>query len=226
MSDKTITGVVTWLRNWFYTKTEVDSLISTSGGTISIEDTDLFDVLDCVNNNFDSFAENVLYNPSLDGTEAITTISTYTPSISDGVLTNGCGYLTDGWDNTVDWELTFEYYVTGDNNGYLVIPQGTTSRDYNGVQQWQNKQLNFRVQGSSPSGNISNAGLSTNTWINVRITKVGYVWTVYYNDTQVTSWDSSSYSSIVDTWTTMCIGLDKNASSRYASIRNIIVKEI
>lgn len=226
MADKTISGIVTWLRNWFYTKTEVDSLISTGGGTISIEDTDLFDVLDCVNNNFDSFTENILYNPNLDGTEAITTILTYTPSISDGVLTNGCGYLTDGWDNTVDWELTFEYYVTGDNNGYLVIPQGTTSRDYNGVQQWQNKQLNFRVQGSSPSGNLSNAGLSTNTWNSVRITKVDYVWTVYYNDTQVTSWDSSSYSSIVDTWTTMCIGLDKNSSSRYASIRNIIVKEI
>lgn len=224
--SKTINGIVTWLRSWFYTKSEVDSLISTGGGIISIEDTDLFDVLDCVNNNFDSFTENILYNPNLDGTEAITTILTYTPSISDGVLTNGCGYLTDGWDNTVDWELTFEYYVTGDNNGYLVIPQGTTSRDYNGVQQWQNKQLNFRVQGSSPSGNLSNAGLSTNTWNSVRITKVDYVWTVYYNDTQVTSWDSSSYSSIVDTWTTMCIGLDKNSSSRYASIRNIIVKEI
>lgn len=220
--SKTINGIVTWLRSWFYTKPEVDNLV----GSISIEDTDLFDVLDCVNNNFDSFTENILYNPNLDGTEAITTILTYTPSISDGVLTNGCGYLTDGWDTTVDWELTFEYYVTGDNNGYLVIPQGTTSRDYNGVQQWQNKQLNFRVQGSSPSGNLSNAGLSTNTWNSVRITKVDYVWTVYYNDTQVTSWDSSSYSSIVDTWTTMCIGLDKNSSSRYASIRNIIVKEI
>ena len=55
MSDKTITGVVTWLRNWFYTKAEVDSLISTGGGTISIEDTDLFDVLQCVIDNFDNF---------------------------------------------------------------------------------------------------------------------------------------------------------------------------
>ena len=53
--SKTISGIVTWLRNWFYTKQEVDSLISTGGGTISIEDTDLFDVLQCVIDNFDNF---------------------------------------------------------------------------------------------------------------------------------------------------------------------------
>jgi len=53
--SKTINGIVTWLRSWFYTKAEVDSLISTGGGTISIEDTDLFDVLQCVIDNFDNF---------------------------------------------------------------------------------------------------------------------------------------------------------------------------
>ena len=183
---------------------------------------------------FDNFSDNILYAPLLNGTETVYTIPydvngtsiNFQPTISNNQLKDGAGYLSDGWDNTVNWELTFEYYVTGDNNGYLVIPQGTTSRDYNGVQQWRNKQLNFKVQGSSPSGNLSNAGLSTNTWNSVRITKVDYVWTVYYNDTQVTSWDSSSYSSIVDTWTTMCIGLDKNMSRNSAVIRNILVKEI
>lgn len=39
MSDKTITGVVTWLRNWFYTKSEVDGLVAT-GGTSSESITD------------------------------------------------------------------------------------------------------------------------------------------------------------------------------------------
>ena len=59
--SKTITGVVTWLRNWFYTKSEVDSLISTGGTTISIEDTDLFDVLQCVIDNFDNFDDVLLF---------------------------------------------------------------------------------------------------------------------------------------------------------------------
>ena len=55
--SKTITGIVTWLRNWFYTKSEVDSLISTGGGTISIVDTDLFGVFNCINNNFDDISD-------------------------------------------------------------------------------------------------------------------------------------------------------------------------
>jgi len=42
LSDKTITGVVTWLRNWFYTKSEVNSLIST-GGTSTLNQEFYFD---------------------------------------------------------------------------------------------------------------------------------------------------------------------------------------
>ena len=133
--------------------------------------------------------------------------------------------MTNGWDNTIDWELTFEYYVTGDNNGYLVIPKGTTQRDKNGIQQWYSNQLNFRVNGSSPSGNITNAA-STNQWISVKVTKVGYVWKVYYNDILKTTWNASSYASTVDTWTEMCIGLDRNSNRNSAKIRNIKVETL
>ena len=52
MVDKTINGIVTWLRNWFYTQDEVDLLVSESGITY----TDLFNTLDCVNNNFDDLS--------------------------------------------------------------------------------------------------------------------------------------------------------------------------
>lgn len=167
----------------------------------------------------------IIYQPALNGTEAITTIETYTPTISNNELVNGCGYLTNGWDNTIDWELTFEYYVTGDNNGYIVIPKGTTTRDYNGIQQWYSNQLNFRVNGSSPSGNISHA-TSTNQWIRVKVTKVGYVWEVYYNDILKTTWNASSYASTLDTWTEMCIGLDRNSNRNSAKIRNIKVEAL
>ena len=181
----------------------------------------------------ENFGDNILYAPLLNGTETVYTIPyeangtsiNFQPIISNNQLKDGAGYLSDGWDNTVNWELTFEYYTTGDNNGYLIIPKGTNSRDYNGIQQWYSNQLNFRVNGSSPSGNIRNA-TSTKQWINVKVTKVGYVWKVYYNDILKTTWDASSYSSIVDTWTTMCIGVDRNMSRNSAVIRNIIVKEI
>ena len=167
----------------------------------------------------------VIYQPALDGTESITTIRTYTPTISNNELVSGCGYLTNGWDNTIDWELTFEYYVTGDNNGYLVIPKGTTQRDKNGIQQWYSNQLNFRVNGSSPSGNITSA-TSTNQWISVKVSKVGYVWKVYYTDILKTTWNASSYASTLDTWTEMCIGLDRDSNRNSAKIRNIKVEAL
>lgn len=49
MSDKTITGVVTWLRNWFYTKNEIDIMAGISWNTF-------FNYLDCVNTNFDDLS--------------------------------------------------------------------------------------------------------------------------------------------------------------------------
>ena len=232
--SKTINGIVTWLRSWFYTKSEVDSLISTGGGIISIEDTDLFDVLDCINTNFDNFGDNILYAPLLNGTETVYTIPydangtsiNFQPIISNNQLKDGAGYLSDGWDNTVNWELTFEYYTTGDNNGYTVIPLGTDKRDYNGIQQWYNKQLNFYVNGDKPTGYLNNASLRLNTWVSVKITKEDYIWKVYSDNILKTTFDLSSYSSIVDTWTTICIGVDRNMSRNSAVIRNIIVKEI
>lgn len=198
--------------------------------SIDIEDTDFFDVLQCVIDNFDNF----LYAPLLDGTETVYTIPyeasgtsiNFQPTINNNQLQDGAGYLSDGWDNTVNWELTFEYYTTGDNNGYTVIPLGTDKRDYNGIQQWYNRQLNFYVETSKPSGYLSNAGLSLNTWISVKITKEDYAWKVYYDDVLKTTFDLSDYSSIVDDWTTMCIGVDRNISRNSARIRNIMVKEI
>lgn len=198
--------------------------------SIDIENTDIFDVLQCVIDNFDNF----LYNPLLNGTETVYTIPyeasgtsiNFLPTISDNQLMDGAGYLSDGWDNTVNWELTFEYYTTGDNNGYTVIPLGTDKRDYNGIQQWYNRQLNFYVNGNKPTGYLSNTELSLNTWISVRITKEDYVWKIYYDDVLKTTFDLSSYSSIVDNWTTMCIGVDRNMSRYSAKIRNIFVKEI
>lgn len=165
---------------------------------------------------------NYIYSPVLDGTENWYSINNnYSPVFANNTISSGCGYLSNGWDNTIDWELIFEYYVTGDNNGYLIIPQGTTARDTNGIQQWYCRQLNFRVNGTSPPGNITNA-TQCNAWINVRITKINNTLTVYYNNVEKTSWTSSS----INNWPIMCIGLDKNAPNNSSSIRNIIVNQL
>lgn len=103
MSDKTITGVVTWLRNWFYTKSEVNNLISTGGTSISIEDTDLFDVLDCVNTNFTYFTTQYLF-------DYLTDIgSYYAQSLSTDTF--GCG-STSNMSITENDELLISDYQT------------------------------------------------------------------------------------------------------------------
>lgn len=90
--SKTINGIVTWLRNWFYTKSEVDSLISTGGGTISIEDTDLFDVLQCVIDNFDDFDTEYLFydDCSSDNTNLYDTTTNYSNSTLTFDSNNSC----------------------------------------------------------------------------------------------------------------------------------------
>lgn len=223
---------------WFYLKDEISALFIQKSNTvgfvkndgsiesITIESIGLFDALDCINN--------ILYAPPLNGTEAVYTIPyngdgtsiNFQPTISNNQLQDGAGYLSDGWDNTVNWELTFEYYTTGDNNGYTVIPLGADKRDYNGIQQWYNRQLNFYVEGAKPSGYLSNAGLRLETWMSVKITKEEYIWKVYYDDVLKTTFDLSSYAAIVDDWTRMCIGVDRNGNRYSAAIRNIFVREI
>lgn len=108
--SKTISGIVTWLRNWFYTKSEVDSLISTGGGTISIEDTDLFDVLDCINTNFDNFDIEYLF---YDACDSATTLSNYESSIP--LRNSGSSAMTQ---NGTKHQLT----ITKQGQSFIEIP--------------------------------------------------------------------------------------------------------
>lgn len=171
-------------------------------------------------NNINLSITEYLYAPQLNGSELITTIwGNYTPSIDNYELVSGCGYLTDGWDNSGLWELTFEYYVTGDNNGYLVIPKGTSQRDYNGIQQWYNSNCKCYQHGNTLDS--FNGNFSLNTWINVKIVKNSEnTLTVYYDDVEKITF---SWEQLTSEYPIMCIGLDKNSSRNTAKIRNIKV---
>ena len=80
--------------------------------------------------------ETVLYNPSLSGSESITTIgSNVSPIISNNTLSGGCGYLTEGWSNSTKWKLTFTYNLLTDAAAIVpLIVKGTNQRDYNCIQ--------------------------------------------------------------------------------------------
>lgn len=112
MADKTIDGIVTWLRNWFYTKTEVDSLISTGGGTISIEDTDLFDVLQCVIDNFDDFDTEYLFYDDCS--------ADLTSQYADVTISSSSNSILKSYDST---ENAYKVYGSGgDSFRALLIP--------------------------------------------------------------------------------------------------------
>lgn len=55
------------------------------------------------------FIENpIIYQPALDGTDAITSWTTSTNTTSDGVFTSHGSFLTNGWKNDGLWELEFD----------------------------------------------------------------------------------------------------------------------
>lgn len=192
-----------------------DSVIhATFGGTS--------DYASCISNVVDIVFINVKYAPLLDGSEEVTLLKegiTFPPTIQNGVASNGLFYLTQGWSNIGNWTLTFDYYVTGDNNGYLVIPQGTSIRDYNGIQQWHTVDLNCRNNGVTCTG-TTRVDLNRSTWINVKIEKVNNTTLkVYYDNILTTTfvWNE------LEQYPIMCIGLDRNSSRNSASIKNIFV---
>lgn len=92
-------------------------------------------VIDAVKDLLDyvySYSPTTLYAPTLDGTEQITTMSgSSSPTISNNTLSGGSGYLSEGWDNTGIWTLTFKAYAssTPSDCGVYILPPTMTNRD-------------------------------------------------------------------------------------------------
>ena len=198
MSDKTITGVVTWLRNWFYTKSEVDSLVTTGGTSISIEDTDFFDVLDCINTNFNKFNDNILYAPLLNGNESLESlISGYELTAIDGICGgyHQVGYVADGFDNSGDWELSMTLKTSYWDGGFALLLNPYTSSDFDGCTQsgkWDciyNNTNRDMLQWIDGTIKINNGGLQSigisytrDTTMSVKFIKNGTSLSYYEND--------------------------------------------
>jgi len=160
----------------------------------------------------------------LNGTESVTTIDGYTPSIVDNTLTNGCGYLSDGFDNTDDWELTFDYSNSVTTSaGVLLVTQDTSQRNKYFVQIWAYL-VSFKNPTSSVGSTANISNFIANTWYAIKITKVGTTVTVYCNDTQV----NQATISTINNYNSLYVGVDQD--SRYhnliSTIKNIRIKPL
>lgn len=152
--------------------------------------------------------ETVLYNPSLSGSESITTIGSNTaPIISSNMLCGGCGYLTTGWSNSTNWKLTLQYKLGAVSNGIVIAKKGVSSRDdtwLDILRDGSTCKIGIGSNGSMTYTNSFNT-IALDTWYSLVLTKTGsntITYDVGNGSTGTLTW--SSLSSI----TTLCVGND------------------
>ncbi len=238
MSDKTITGVVTWLRNWFYTKSEVDSLVTTGGTSISIEDTDLFDVLDCINNNFDNFdIEYLFYDEcnSVDGLSsygnglslrnyAKTTLS-YDSTMNAYKVTNsaqGCGMIPiTVLNGKNDFKFEFDLYSNTGDKGLGFAMKNTSSNDFHylGFSCYANRNVFWSNNSETIFGNT----IAKTTWHHIIITVTSSTITYDIDNGSQTG----SFSTYISMNNNVVIGIESQwASGDSGYVKNIKVESL
>lgn len=158
-----------------------------------------------------------LFAPALDGTEQITTLSGST-TVANGEMSGGTSYLTTGWDNSIDWELTFEAYYTGRDGEAIILPfDNPNKRDYKSLAfmppAYNNVYSNME-NSRQTDGNLNS--VTQSSWLQFKVTRVGNTISVQIgNNTKTThTYRFSSYGMVsigVDTW------------GNVAKLRNIIV---
>ena len=118
----------------------------------------------------------ILYQPALNGTEPITTMSNQnSPTITNNTLTGytssgngGSGYLSEGWDNTGLWKLTFKGRLNTPSSGIILVCD-STQRDYNLIN-LARKDF-YRYNGSSSTTFSYSPTLYSDTMHDITITK-------------------------------------------------------
>ena len=156
----------------------------------------------------------------LDGTESKYQISG-TTSFSNGVMSGGCSYLQVPIDNTHDFELEFEVARTNGGCGVLIVPSGTTRRDYTELQIIHN--ILCWTNGSN-RGSIYDGILPTTnygTWYKVYIKKQGSTYSVSKDGENYTTLNLCNWAKTTSNW---YIGLDTWSGA--SSLRNIYVKPL
>lgn len=173
---------------------------------------------------------NILYAPKLDGTEQITTMSGQnSPTIVNNTLTGytssgngGSGYLSEGWDNTGLWRLTFKGRIFGYIGNGLLLVCNSSQRDYNLIN--MTAEDLWRYNGSSSTKFWYSPSLYSSTMRNVTITKI--------NSTTITIKVDTGSEVMIDGFTALSqadrcyIGVDSWEYGKYGIISDILVVKL
>ena len=158
----------------------------------------------------------VLYQPALDGTESFTQVSG-TTTIANGEMYGGVSFLNNGWDNSSDWKLTFQYKAQY-GTSMLIAPLGQTLVEYNGLQlkNYDDNEISVWVNGRDNTYSVDANAYPNDTYVPVTIVKNSSTFTITINNyTYTVTWDNSSYSNL-------CIGVyswEKGYSSYVKDIK-------
>lgn len=172
---------------------------------------------------------NILYQPLLDGAEQITTMSGQkSPHIANNTLTgyinsseSGSGYLSQGWDNTGLWELTFKGRITGEGSGIILVCD-STQRDNNLIN--ISATYLWRYNGSSGSNYSYYPSVESSEMRDITITKIDST-TITIKIDNDSAGTISGFTPLSQT--NRCyIGVDYWAFGAYAIISDILVTKV
>lgn len=169
----------------------------------------------------------LLYNPVLDGTEQITTMTSQnSPYITQNTLTGnlsgqigGSGYLSEGWSNSGLWELEFDGWCSQNSSG-LLLALTTDTRDYN-LFLIECSGTGYVYNGSSGSSQTGFPSL-TQTWRHIVIKKISSTSISVKVDTNTVNFTNFT---ALGSAPKCYIGVDAWATNQYAVIKNIYVTE-
>lgn len=176
--------------------------------------------VECMNLQETYSIHDYLFVPSLESGTSFYQISGST-SIANGEMSGGSARLTTAWDNTVDWELTFDGKKSNNNCGYWLINPTDTTRDNNCVKLVSGTIPYVYVSGSDTHNYGDLGTLSNNTYYSYTIRKENGVLKIKRSgsSTELTvNW------SLLSSLTTIAIGVDTWGHT--ATIKNIIVKPL
>lgn len=172
---------------------------------------------------------NILYAPALDGSEQIyNPTGTPAATIYNHMLQNGNGWLTEGWDNTVFWKLTFSSKKeSGDDccGADVILPTSTNfdqniitittdcqiSVFNNGFRQFPNDTY-FKNLGFTMSQNWLDITIEKTSLTSFIITMGGYSKEYPFNNLSATN--------------KLCIGMHKWSNNNLFQIKDILVVKI
>jgi hypothetical protein len=178
---------------------------------------------------------NVLYSPALDGTEQITTLTgKQTPVIVDRSLynnKNACGYLTEGWDNSGLWKLSFDAYCSNSYTtsyyaGIVIIKKGELLRDNNVLNIVPVFSLYLYQNGSLTYENMTLRNQGCNyyqKWTTIEVEKISSSSVVMTVDNK--SVTLTNMSSLLSN-ERLCIGVDSWSTNMGVYVKNIIVTKV